>query len=127
MSDNKTVMLHWLTQDKDNSYIMNLVIENRNNFLNQLMDRVKNFGMNFDVFKMNNQNQIEHKKFSTDFKFKINENIKDKEKDKEKETNNIQKFIPEEKLDDEDKNDENLNIDQLSGKAEEKTNNIISF
>ena len=124
MSDNKTVMLHWLTQDKDNSYIMNLVIENRNNFLNQLMDRVKNFGMNFDVFKMNNQNQIEHKKFTTDFKFKVNE--KDKEKDKDKEMNNIQKFVQEEKLDDEDKNDENLNIDKLSGKVEEKTNNIIS-
>ena len=126
MSDNKTVMLHWLTQDKDNSYIMHLVLEKRNDFLNQLMDRVKNFGMNFDVFKMNNQNQIEHKTFSTDFKFKINENEKDKEKEKEKVADNIQNIIQEEKLDDEDKNEENLNIDKLFGKAEEKTKNTIS-
>jgi len=90
LSDNKTVILHWTTMDKTNNYSMNLSFENRNEFLNDLMERVKNFGMNFDIFKMNNQNQVEHQKFTSDFKLKKIE--------KEKENINT-KNLGEEKLD----------------------------
>jgi hypothetical protein len=117
LSDNKTVILHWTTNDKTNNYSMNLSFENRNEFLNNLMERVKNFGMNFDIFKMNNQNQVEHQKFTSDFKLKKIE--------KEKENINT-KNIGEEKLD-EDENDkkrEDIKKDNLEEKNEDLNQNI---
>ena len=97
LSDNKTVLLHWTTKDKNNNYSMNLGFEHRSEFLDNLMERIKNFGMNFDISKINKQNQIEHQKFTTDFKLKNLE--KEKEKEKEKENINSKNLI-EEKLDD---------------------------
>ena len=118
LSDNKTIILHWTTNDKTNNYSMNLSFENRNEFLNNLMERVKNFGMNFDIFKMNNQNnQVEHQKFTSDFKLKKIE--------KEKENINT-KNIGEEKLD-EDENDkkrEDIKKDNLEEKNEDLNQNI---
>ena len=108
---------------------MNLSFENRNLFLNELMERVKNFGMVFDISKMNKQNEIEKREqFKTDSKFRNFE----KEKEKEKEYNNE---IKEEKLDDEKeennkknkiekKNDEN-NIDNFDFNINEKANEIL--
>ena len=95
LSDNKTVLLHWTTKDKNSNYSMNLGFEHRSEFLDNLMERIKNFGMNFDISKINKQNQIEHQKFTTDFKLKNLE----KEKEKEKENINSKNLI-EEKLDD---------------------------
>lgn len=119
LSDNKTVMLHFTTKDKNNSYLMNLSFEKRNEFLNDLMERIKNFGMNFDIFKMNNQNQIEHQKFTTDFKLK--------KLDKEKENiNNINtKNVKEEKLDDDDGEDK-IKENQIKEKIEEKKEDLDS-
>ena len=97
LSDNKTVLLHWTTKDKNSNYSMNLGFEHRSEFLDNLMERIKNFGMNFDISKINKQNQIEHQKFTTDFKLKNLE--KEKEKEKEKENINSKNLI-EEKLDD---------------------------
>ena len=117
LSDNKTVILHWTTMDKTNNYSMNLSFENRNEFLNDLMERVKNFGMNFDIFKMNNQNQVEHQKFTSDFKLKKIE--------KEKENINT-KNLGEEKLDeDEDsKKKEDNKKENLEEKNEDLNKNI---
>ena len=111
-SDNKTVILHWITQDKNTDYLMNLSFNERNEFLNDLMERVKNFGMNFDIYKMNNQNQVEHQKFTSDFKFKANE----KEKEKGTNINEFYNVKNEEKLDD----DENEKNEKLDGNTKEK-------
>ena len=125
LSDNKTVILHWITKDKENSYEMNLSFEDRNTFLNELMERIKNFGMVFDISKMNKQNEIEKREqFKTDSKFRNFE----KEKEKEKE-------IKEEKLDDEkeennnknklEKKEDENNIDNIDNNINEKVNEIL--
>jgi hypothetical protein len=113
LSDNKTVILHWTSLDKLNNYSMNLSFENRNLFLNELMERVKNFGMVFDISKLNKQNEIEnHEKFTTDSKFRNFE----KEKQNEIKTN-INNEIKEEKLD-ENKEEENKK-DKIEKKIKE--------
>ena len=90
LSDNKTVILHWITQDKENNYAMNLSFEDRNTFLNELMERIKNCGMVFDVSKMNKQNEIEKReKFQTDSKFRNFEKEKENQNDIK---NNIKKL-----------------------------------
>ena len=45
LKDNKTVMLHWATKDKDNCYLMNLFFTKREEFLKDLLERVKTFGI----------------------------------------------------------------------------------
>ena len=137
LSDNKTVILHWTSLDKLNDYSMNLSFENRNLFLNELMERVKNFGMVFDISKINKENEIEKiEKFTTDSKFRNFE----KEKQNEIKTNNNNNELKEEKLDEEkeddnkrDKIDINMNKNNLgengneiSEKAQDKINNDIS-
>lgn len=133
LSDNKTVILHWITQDKENNYAMNLSFEDRNTFLNELMERIKNFGMVFDVSKMNKQNEIEKReKFQTDSKFRNFEKEKENQNDIK---NNINNEMKEEKLDDEkednnkknkieEKKDEN-NIDNIDFNINSKVNEIL--
>ena len=123
LSDNKTIILHWTTKDKNNNYSMTLSFEQRNEFLNDLMERTKNFGMNFDIFKMNNQNQVEHQKFTSDFKLKKIEKEREKEKGKE---NINSKNLNEEKLDgEEDEKKKEVNKkENLEEKNEDLENNI---
>ena len=116
---------------------MNLSFENRNLFLNELMERVKNFGMVFDISKINKENEIEKiEKFTTDSKFRNLE----KEKQNEIKTNNNNNELKEEKLDEEkeddnkrDKIDKNMNKNNLGEngneileKAQDNINNDIS-
>ena len=137
LSDNKTVILHWTSLDKLNDYSMNLSFENRNLFLNELMERVKNFGMVFDISKINKENEIQKiEKFTTDSKFRNFE----KEKKNEIKTNNNNNELKEEKLDEEkeddnkrDKIDKNMNKNNLGEngneileKAQDKITNDIS-
>ena len=123
LNDNKTILLHWTTKDKAYNYSMNLSFDNRNEFLNDLMERIKNFGMNFDIFKLNNQNQVEHQKFTSDFKLKKIEKDKEKEKDKE---NIDTKNLKEEKLDndEEEQKKEDNKKENLEEKNEGLDNNI---
>ena len=119
LSDNKTVILHWITQDKENNYAMNLSFEDRNTFLNELMERIKNFGMVFDIFKMNKQNEIEKREqFKTDSKFR------NFEKEKAKENNNEIKEENDKKNKIENKKDDN-NIDNIDFNINEKANEIL--
>ena len=120
LSDNKTVLLYWTTRDKGNNYKMNLSFEERNQFLDDLTKRIKNFGMKFDIYKMNNQNQVEHKEFSSDFKLKKLD--EEKEKENEKENKNTKNLI-EEKLDDDEQDKKKGKVKKE--KLEEKNEDLI--
>ena len=104
LKDNKTVMLHWATKDKDNCYLMNLIFTKREEFLKDLLERVKTFGMNFDVYKLNNMNEVEHEKFTSDFQLK---KIKENEKEQKDENKDEKKEEEEEDDDEKDNNDDN--------------------
>ena len=123
LSDNKTVILHWTSKDKFNSYSMNLTFEKRNEFLKDFMERIKKFGVHFDIIKMNNQKEVGRENFTSDLKFKSLE----KENKKEVEKNNNIKKIDEEKLDVDEggkKIEKSVSDKSLEDKFEDSTKNI---
>ena len=65
--DNKTIILHWATKDKG-IYLMSLTIADRDSFIQDLLEKMKTFGMNFDIMKLNKNNEIEHQQFSSSSK-----------------------------------------------------------
>ena len=65
VKDNKTLILHWTGKDKGNAYLMSLTINNRESFIQDLLEKMKTFGVNFDIMKVNKNNQIEHNSFSS--------------------------------------------------------------
>ena len=130
LKDNKTVILHWTTKDKANCFLMNLIFTRRDEFLQDLLERIKTFGMNFDVYKLNNMNEMEHEKFTSSFKLKkIKDNEKEKkEKKEEKEEKNEDKEEEEEEKNDDndiknDKNDNEISTKDESQIKEEEKNN----
>ena len=56
VKDNKTLILQWTQKEKD-TYPMSLTIQQRENFIERLLEKMHNFGMVFDVTQ-GNQNQI---------------------------------------------------------------------
>ena len=56
VKDNKTLILQWTQKEKD-TYPMSLTIQQRDNFIERLLEKMHNFGMVFDVTQ-GNQNQI---------------------------------------------------------------------
>lgn len=56
VKDNKTIILHWTQKDKENPYLMNLTITHRDLFIKDLLEKMKTFGMNYDVMRVNGQN-----------------------------------------------------------------------
>ena len=116
LKDNKTIMLHWTTKDKTNNYIMNLIFTKRDEFLQDLLERIKTFGMNFDIFKLNNMNEVEHEKFTSSFQLKkIKENEKEKKEEKKEKKDENKDNIN--KIDDE-KEDKNEKESEISTKIE---------
>ena len=65
VKDNKTIILHWTQKSKETPYLMNLTITQRESFINDLLEKMKTFGMNFDIMKINKDNKIEHDRFSS--------------------------------------------------------------
>ena len=100
VKDNKTVILHWTTQDKENAYLMSLTFVNRDSFIDQLLEKMKTFGMNFDIMKINKNNEIEHNIFSSTAK------LKQKESDDKEESQNKKLVNFEDKKNDKDEGKE---------------------
>ena len=79
VKDNKTIILHWTQKDKENPYLMNLTITHRDPFIKDLLEKMKTFGMNYDVMRVNGQNINENSSTPQNMKFnkKINsQNVK---------------------------------------------------
>ena len=78
VKDNKTIILHWTQKNKETPYLMNLTITQRESFINDLLEKMKTFGMNFDIMKINKDNKIEHDIFSSTSKLHSNLNYEKK-------------------------------------------------
>ena len=78
VKDNKTIILHWTQKNKETPYLMNLTITQREPFINDLFEKMKTFGMNFDIMKINKDNKIEHDIFSSTSKLHSNLNYEKK-------------------------------------------------
>ena len=78
VKDNKTIILHWTQKNKETPYLMNLTITQREPFINDLLEKMKTFGMNFDIMKINKDNKIEHDIFSSTSKLHSNLNYEKK-------------------------------------------------
>ena len=89
MKDNKTVILHWTAKDKESPYLMSLTFINRETFIEKLLEKMKTFGMNFDIMKINKNNEIEHNIFSSTAKLKHKESD-DKEESQNKKLVNFE-------------------------------------
>ena len=100
MKDNKTVILHWTTKDKENAYLMSLTFINRETFIDNLLEKMKTFGMNFDIMKINKNNEIEHNIFSSTAK------LKHKDSDDKEESQNKKLVNFEDKKNDKNEGDE---------------------
>lgn len=74
VKDNKTIILHWTQKDKENPYLMNLTITQRDLFIKDLLEKMKTFGMNYDVMSVNGQNISKDNSISQNMKLnkKIN-------------------------------------------------------
>ena len=113
VKDSKNIILHWTSKEKENNYLMNLTINNRESFIQNLIEKMKTFGMNFDIMKLNKNNEIEHNSFSTSSKLGPNK-IEDDENDNQKKDNNEEEEEYEEEEEEEDdeeeiENGENIN------------------
>ena len=115
VKDNKTVILHWTTKDKDNAYLMSLIFTDRDTFIEKLLDKMKTFGMNFDIMKINKNNEIEHNSFSSPAKLKHKQND-DKEESQNKKLVNFE----DKKNDKDEQNEEEEEEEEDENKKEEK-------
>ena len=114
LSDNKTVILHWTSKDKFNSYSMNLTFEKRNEFLQDFMERIKKFGVHFDIIKMNNQKEVGRENFTSDLKFKSLEKENKKEVEKNNNIKKIEKSVNDKSLEDKfEDSTKNININEI--------------
>ena len=75
VKDNKMLILHWSQKDKENFH-MSLTLNQKDNFINTLLDKMHQFGMAYDVKKMDENKENE----SVD----INNNNKDVENQNKK-------------------------------------------
>ena len=103
VNDNKTLILHWTTKEKENAYLMSLVIPDRGSFIQDLLEKMKTFGMNFDIMKINKNNEVEHNSFSSSTKFQVQSS------DEKIHSQNVKlmKYIGRKKNENENENDNN--------------------
>ena len=111
VKDNKTIILHWTQKNKETPYLMNLTITQRESFINDLLEKMKTFGMNFDIMKINKDNKIEHDIFSSTSKLHSNLNY-------EKKINQINNINDP----DDNENEEEEEEDEHEGDNEEEEN-----
>ena len=134
VNDNKTLILNWTTKEKYNTYLMSLTINNRESFIQDLLEKMKTFGMNFDIMKINKNNEIEHNSFSSEGKFRKkssdeqidSQNVKlinimrSKKKEKEKEKEEEEEGEEDEE---EEEGEEEEDDDEQEKKEEKKEEN----
>ena len=132
VKDNKTLILHWTTKEKENAYLMSLIIPDRGSFIQDLLEKMKTFGMNFDIMKINKNNEVEHNSFSSSTKFQVqstDEKIRSQNaklmkyigrKKKENENDNNEEEEGEEEEDEEGEEEEDDEQEKEEEKKEEK-------
>ena len=101
VKDSKTLILHWTTKEKENPYLMSLIIDDRESFIQDLLEKMKTFGMNFDIMKINKNNEVEHNSFTSSTK------LQQKDFDEKIESQNIKlmNYISRKKKEDENESD----------------------
>ena len=130
VKDSKNIILHWTSKEKENNYLMNLTINDRESFIQNLIEKMKTFGMNFDIMKLNKNNEIEHNSFSTPSKFGPNKNADEKndnenlniEKNKNGENEEEEEYDEEEEEeeDDEEEVEKGENINNENNQEKDK-------
>ena len=103
VKDNKTLILHWTAKEKVNPYLMSLVIADRESFIQDLLEKMKTFGMNFDIMKINKNNEVEHNSFSSSTKFQVQSSDEKIHSQNAK----LMKYIVRKKKENENENDNN--------------------
>ena len=127
IKDNKTLLIHWTQKSKDCPYLMNLTITDRETFIHDLLEKMKTFGMNFDIMKINKDNKIEHDMFSSSSKLQINKNyqknnINDENEEEEGENEEEEEDEKEEEKNDGDDNKNKINEEKKKKKKKDKDN-----
>ena len=110
VKDNKMLILHWSQKDKENFY-MSLTLNQKDNFINILLDKMHQFGMAYDIKKMDEIREKES--------ISINKKNKDDENENKKITNDNNK----EDGEDEDEYEEEEEEEDDDNEEEEKNNN----
>ena len=120
VKDNKTIILHWTTKDKG-IYMMNLTLTDRDSFIQDLLEKMKTFGMNFDIMRLNKNNEIEHDIYSSSSK------IQNKKGDEKSQSQNVKlmndKDINEEDEDEEEEEEEDENDEKEKKQKGENIDN----
>ena len=110
VKDNKMLILHWSQKDKENFY-MSLTLNQKDNFINILLDKMHQFGMAYDIKKMDEIREKES--------ISTNKKNKDDENENKKITNDNNK----EDGEDEDEYEEEEEEEDDDNEEEEKNNN----
>ena len=119
LKDNKSIIFHWTGKDKENAYLMNLTFIDRESFIQDLLEKMKTFGMNFDIMKVKKKNEVENNNFSS-----LN-NLNHKDYDYKNDSQKINLIKLEEKKSSEKDNEEKEKEEKNNKVEDEKINNII--
>ena len=111
VKDNKMLILHWSQKDKENFY-MSLTLNQKDNFINILLDKMHQFGMAYDIKKMDEIREKES--------ISTNKKNKDDENENQKITNDNNN---KEEGEDEDEYEEEEEEEDDDNEEEEKNNN----
>ena len=138
VKDNKGLILHWIQKEKE-PYAMNLTLSQRDNFIDILLEKMKLFGMIYDIKKldpningMSDNKKKKAKIFESQNEKLINNkndelyNVEEEEKNEDKNVNN-EKFEEEEEYDEEEEEEEDdvENNEEDEKEKEKNDNNIV--
>ena len=118
VKDSKTLILQWTQKEKED-YAMSLTVNQRENFINIILDKMRQFGMNYDVKKFEEDREMVEKigkKRSIDLESQNQNLLDNNEKEEENED------YDEEEEEEEDDNEEDNNIENKDDKDEEDDN-----
>ena len=132
VKDNKTLILHWTQKDRENPYLMSLTIPQRDSFIQDLLEKMRVFGMNYDIMKVNEGNKIENKRYSSTSKdqkkeeggenSKSQNELIGKSNNKIKNEDKKEEEADEEEDEEEEKNEEEKNKDKVNNNNNKNDN-----
>ena len=111
VKDNKMLILHWSQKDKENFH-MSLTLNQKDNFINTLLDKMHQFGMAYDVKKMDENKENEGGDINNKNKDVENQNkkiINDDNNNKEEGGEDVDEYEEEEEEEDDDNEEEEKN------------------
>ena len=114
LKDNKSIILHWTSKDKENPYLMKLTFANRESFVQDLLEKMKTFGMNYEVMKANKNNENDSNSFASSM------NLQHKNSDDK--TININKINNLASFEEKKRNEKEEEEEKKNEKKEEKIN-----